>query len=89
MADDNKIELPDNLKKLASGIRDRKLNTPVSFLFESHIPAFSILYSIFLCTEPFIIPFVSGSTRSVMHTLYQNPEMKELFLSELDTNKEH
>jgi hypothetical protein len=69
--------------RAAKKIRESGLKEPASLLFESHLPAFTVIYSIFLCTEPFILPFISSTFPQVLHSLYQNPEMREAFISEL------
>lgn len=71
------------LERFAKKIADSSYREPVSFLFESHLPAFSIIYSIFLMTEPFIAPFVSSDLSLALKTLYENPEKRDWFLSEI------
>lgn len=83
MQTNSKAELNINIPKIAEKIRSQGLKDPACFLFESHLPAFNILYSIFLCTEPFVLPFISTNFRSTLHALYQNPELKELLIEEL------
>jgi hypothetical protein len=71
------------VKNIAVKLQERGLKEPASLLFESHIPAFTVLYSIFLCTEPFILPFVSSGFRSALHALYEHPELRGQLVEEL------
>jgi len=71
------------LSSVASKLKGSSYREPIGFLLESHIPAFTILYSIFLCTEPFIAPFISADFSRLLHALYRDPEKREWFLDQL------
>lgn len=75
----------DGLEGLSSNIKSLGLVPIVEFLIESHVPAFNILHSIFLCSKPFLIPFVSSSSLSLVDKILEDPQTREQFLNLLNT----
>lgn len=77
------IDIDDLSKK----IKDNGYTPLCEFLIESHIPAFTVLHSIFLCSKPFMVPFVSSSSLQLINNLLQDSELRDKLLEKLDQDK--
>ncbi|HMO17991.1 MAG TPA: hypothetical protein PKA63_11940 [Oligoflexia bacterium] len=73
------------LRGFAGRVRNSSFRVPLSFILESHVPAFTIIYSIFLVAEPFISPFVSSDVSLAFKLLNEAPEMRDWFLDEISS----
>ena len=77
----------DEIEKLATKIKDAGLSHVMEFLVESHLPAFNVLHSIFLCSKPFMVPFVSSNTLNVIDNVLTESKYRDHLLQALEGAK--
>lgn len=77
-----------DIAALSRKIKNKGLAPIAEFLIESHLPAFNILHSIFICAKPFISPFVSTSNLSTWELVLEDSDVRENLLMRLNTEAE-
>lgn len=69
-----------DIEHLSGKIKEHGYAPLVTFLIESHVPAFTVLHSIFLCSKPFMVPFVSSSALQAMNEFFSDESVRDQLL---------
>ncbi len=82
---DEKNNIEINIDDLSHKIKNNGLAPIAEFLIESHLPAFNIIHSIFLCARPFIAPFVSPTSLFTWEQVLEDSDVREGLLLRLNS----